>query len=170
MINNYQKLMIVWGILLGVGYGISTSLLANPVGLLVLWTIVIAVGLALQVWWGWPRDTKATLIQLVWIGVILIGAILTYAEMRLGILLGLHGMTSGWFFICSSGMLLTAIIYRLNISYIILFILYGVAGVLVAFSGFGLQVELYLSAVGFFGLCLLDALLEKSAFRTHLAD
>lgn len=165
-INNYQKIIITWGVLLVFGYSVSFSLVSNKLALLVLWTLISAVGLGTQVWLGYANDIKTVLIQLAWVSVVILGIILTYLELSHGIKVGLHGMLSGWFFMCSGVMLFIALLYKFNISYLILFVLYAIVGLIIAFGGFVLQTELYISAVGFGIICLLDALLENTKLRS----
>jgi len=169
-LNNYQKILGTWGIIITIGYIASWPLLSQPMYLLVLWATVAIIGLGVQVWLGFARDIKSIIIQLVWVGIVLLGLVLTYAELRLGIKLGLHGMASGWFFLVSSGMLITSIIYKFNLSYILLCILYAGVGVGIAFGGLDLQVEIYVAAAAFFVLCMLDAFLEKTKLRTGLTE
>lgn len=168
--NNYQKILTTWGVLLGIGYALSWSMLSNQLGLLILWTIVGSIGLGVQVWLGFATDIKTILIQLSWVAVVVFGILLTYLELRYGLKLGLHGMTSGWFFMCSTVMLFTAILYRFNVSYIILCVLYAIAGLVIAFGGFSLQLELYISAIAFLVLCLIDSSLEKTKLRSTLSE
>ena len=165
-LNNYQKILITWGVLLAIGYSISFSLLSNKLALLFLWTIIGVIGLGTQMWLGFVTDIKTILIQLAWIGVVVFGIILTYLELRHGIKIGLHGMSSGWFFMCSGVMLFIALLYKFNISYLILFVLYTIVGLVIAFGGFVLQTELYISAIGFGVICLLDALFENTKLRS----
>lgn len=80
-LNNYQKILITWGVLLFIGYMLSWSLLSNQLALLVLWTIIGSVGLGVQVWLGFATDTKTIFIQLAWIAVVVFGIILTYLEL-----------------------------------------------------------------------------------------
>jgi len=165
-LNNYQKILITWGVLLAIGYCVSFNLLSNKLVLLSIWTFIGAIGLGTQVWLGYAKDTKTILIQLAWISVVVFGIIFTYLELRFGIKIGLHGMSSGWFFMCSGVMLFIALLYRFNISYLILFVLYAIVGLIIAFGGFVLQTELYISAAGFGLICLLDALLENTKLRS----
>lgn len=169
-LNNYQKILITWGVLLFIGYMLSWSLLSNQLALLVLWTIIGSIGLGVQVWLGFATEIKTIFIQLAWIAVVVFGIILTYLELRYGLKLGLHGMTSGWFFICSSAMLFTAVLYRFNLSYILLCVLYAIVGLIIAFGGFNLQIELYISAIAFLIICLIDTALEKSKLRSGLSE
>ncbi len=169
-LNNYQKILITWGILLAIGYVLSWSLLSNQMALLILWTFIGSVGLGTQVWLGFAKDIKSILIQLSWVAVVVFGILLTYLELRYGIKLGLHGMVSGWFFMCSTAMLFTAILYRFNLSYILLCVLYAIVGILIAFGGFNLQIELYISAIAFLVLCILDSALDKTKLRSSLAE
>lgn len=169
-LNNYQKILITWGILLAIGYVLSWSLLSNQMSLLILWTLIGSVGLGTQVWLGFATDFKTILIQLSWVAVVVFGIILTYLELRYGIKLGLHGMVSGWFFMCSTAMFFTAVLYRFNISYILLGVLYAIAGLIIAFGGFNLQIELYISAVAFLALCILDSALDKTKLRSSLTE
>lgn len=169
-LNNYQKILITWGVLLFIGYMLSWSLLSNQLALLVLWTIIGSIGLGVQVWLGFVTEIKTIFIQLAWIAVVVFGIILTYLELRYGLKLGLHGMTSGWFFICSSAMLFTAVLYRFNLSYILLCVLYAIVGLIIAFGGFNLQIELYISAIAFLIICLIDTALEKSKLRSGLSE
>jgi len=169
-LNNYQKILTTWGILLAIGYFLSWSILSNQLGLLILWTFVGSIGLGVQVWLGFATDIKTILIQLSWVAVVVFGIILTYIELRYGLKLGLNGMTSGWFFMCSTVMLFTSILYRLNFSYIILCVLYAIVGLVIAFGGFSLQLELYISAVAFLVLCLIDSALEKTKLRSTLSE
>lgn len=156
--------------MLATGYILSWSILSSQLGLLILWTCIGCIGLGVQVWLGFATDIKTILIQLAWIGVVMFGIILTYLELKYGLKLGLHGMTSGWFFMCSSVMLFTAFLYRFNISYLILFALYVMVGLIIAFGGFSLQVELYISATAFLVLCLTDSALEKTKLRSTLSE
>lgn len=169
-LNNYQKILITWGVLLAIGYFLSWPLLSNQLGLLILWAVISCIGLGVQVWLGYATNVKTELIQLSWVAVVVFGITLTYLELKYGLKLGLHGMTSGWFFLSSSAMLFTAILYRFNLSYIILFILYAIVGLVIAFGGFNLQIELYISGVGFLILCLIDTALEKTKLRSTLSD
>lgn len=169
-LNNYQKILTTWGVLLAVGYGLSWTLMSNQLGLLILWIAIGSIGLGVQVWLGFGTDIKTILIQLSWVLVVVLGIILTYLELRYGIKLGLHGMTSGWFFMCSTAMLFTAILYRFNLSYIGLCVLYAIVGLLIALGGFSLQLELYISAVAFLVLCLIDSALEKTKLRASLSE
>lgn len=169
-LNNYQKILITWGVVLAIGYGLSWSILSNQLSLLILWTIVAGVGLSVQVWLGFATDIKTILIQLSWVAVVVFGIVLTYLELRYGLKLGLHGMTSGWFFMCSTVMLFTAILYKFNLSYIILCVLYATVGLVIAFGGFSLQLELYISAVAFLLLCLIDSSLEKTKLRSKISE
>lgn len=168
--NNYQKILITWGVLLAIGYSLSWSILSNQLALLILWTTIGSIGLGVQVWLGFATDLKTILIQLSWIAVVVFGIIFTYLELRYGLKLGLHGMTSGWFFMCSGAMLFTAVLYRFNLSYIILCILYAIAGLIIAFGGFNLQIELYISAVVFLVICLIDSTLERTKLRSGLSE
>ena len=109
-LNNYQKILITWGVLLAIGYCVSFNLLSNKLALLSIWTFIGAIGLGTQVWLGYAKDTKTILIQLAWISVVVFGIIFTYLELRFGIKIGLHGMSSGWFFMCSGAMLFIALL------------------------------------------------------------
>lgn len=169
-LNNYQKILVTWGVLLAIGYFLSWSILSNQLALLILWTAIGSIGLGVQVWLGFATDVKTILIQLAWVAVVVFGIILTYLELRYGLKLGLHGMISGWFFMCSSAMLFTAVLYRFNLSYIILSILYAIVGLIIAFGGFNLQIELYISAITFLILCFIDAVLEKTKLRSSLSE
>lgn len=168
--NRYQKIMIIWAVLLAFGYLASSIALAAPSILVEIWLFVFIIGLGAQIILGFPKDAKAIFLQIVWFGLILVGAWLTYLEYSNGIKLGIHGMTSGWFFMVAGGMLATAAIYRFNISYLILFALYTVIGLILAYGGFTIPTELIISAIAFFFFFIIDAGLEWSVWRRHLAD
>lgn len=67
-------------------------------------------------------------------------------------------------------MLFTAVLYRFNLSYILLCVLYEIVGLIIAFGGFNLQIELYISAIAFLIICLIDTALEKSKLRSGLSE
>lgn len=168
--NHYQKIMFVWAILLAFGYLASNIALAAPTMLAEIWLLVLIVGLGAQIILGFPKDAKAIFLQIVWFGLILVGTWLTYLEYSSGIKIGIHGMVSGWFFMVAAGMLITSAIYRFNLSYLVLVTLYSIVGLILAYSGFTVPTELILSAVAFFFFCIIDAGLEWSVWRRHLAD
>lgn len=168
--NRYQKIMFVWAILLAFGYLASNIALAAPTMLAEIWLLVLIVGLGAQIILGFPKDAKAIFLQIVWFGLILVGTWLTYLEYSSGIKIGIHGMVSGWFFMVAAGMLITSAIYRFNLSYLVLVTLYSIVGLILAYSGFTVPTELILSAVAFFFFCIIDAGLEWSVWRRHLAD
>lgn len=168
--NRYQKIMFVWAILLAFGYLASNIALAAPTMLAEIWLLVLIVGLGAQIVLGFPKDAKAIFLQIVWFGLILVGTWLTYLEYSSGIKIGIHGMVSGWFFMVAAGMLITSAIYRFNLSYLVLVALYSIVGLILAYSGFTVPTELIISAVAFFFFCIIDAGLEWSVWRRHLAD
>lgn len=168
--NRYQKIMIIWAILLAFGYLASNIALAAPTVLLEIWLVVFVIGLGAQLILGWPRDPRAIIVQILWFGLIIIGGWLTYLEYSTGLVLGVHGMISGWFFMVAAGMLITAGIYRFNISYLILFVLYAIVGLILAYSGLKIGPELIISAIAFFVFLIVDAGMEWSVWRRHIAD
>lgn len=168
--NQYQKIMLIWAVLLAFGYLASNIALAAPSVLVEIWLFVFIIGLGAQIILGFPKDAKAIFLQILWFGLIFIGGWLTYLEYSSGIKIGIHGMISGWFFMVSGGMLITAGIYRFNISYLILFALYALVGLILAYSGFTVPTELIISAIAFFFFIIVDAALEWSVWRRHLAD
>ncbi len=168
--NKYQKIMFIWAVLLAFGYLVSNIALAAPSVLVEIWLFVLIIGLGAQLILGFPRDAKAIFLQIVWFGLIIIGTWLTYLEYSGGIKIGIHGMVSGWFFMVAGGMLVTAAIYRFNISYLILVALYSIMGLILAFGGFNIVTELIVSAIAFFLFVMIDAALEWSVWRRHLAD
>ncbi len=168
--NKYQKIMLIWAILLAFGYLASNIALAAPTILAEIWLFVFVIGLGAQIIMGVPRDAKAIFLQIFWFGLIIIGGWLTYLEYSSGIKIGIHGMTSGWFFMVAGGMLITSAAYRFNISYLILVALYSILGLILAFGGFNITTELIISAIAFFFFIMIDAALEWSVWRRHLAD
>lgn len=168
--NRYQKIQLTWAVLLTFGYLASNLALAAPQLLLEIWVVVFIVGYGTQLILGFPHDRKATVIQLVWICIYIIGAWITYLEYTTGLSLGVHGMVSGWFFMVSAGMLITAAIYRFNVSYLILFLLYLIIGLLLAFGGLKISAEIIISAIAFFVFIIVDVGLEWSIWRQRIAD
>lgn len=168
--NRYQKIQLVWAVLLAFGYLASNITLAAPQFLFEIWVLVFIIGLGTQLIFGFPRDPKAVIIQIVWFGIILIGGWLTYLEYTTGLVLGVHGMISGWFFMVSAGMLITAAIYRFNVSYLILFLLYLIVGMVLAFSNLKITAEITISAIAFFVFLIVDIGLEWSIWRQRIAD
>jgi hypothetical protein len=168
--NRYQKIQIIWAFLILFGYLASYVALAAPQMLLEIWLFVFIVGLGAQLILGFPRDPKAMIIQILWFGIILIGGWLTYLEFTTGLVIGVHGMVSGWFFMIAGGMFITSAIYRFNISYLILVGLYGLVGLLLAYGGFRLPAEIVISAIAFFTFFIVDAGMEWSGWRRHIAD
>lgn len=168
--NRYQKIQLIWALLILFGYLASNFALASPQVLLNIWLFVFIVGLGTQIILGFPKGTKAILIQILWFAIILIGGWLTYLEYTSGVMIGVHGMISGWFFMMATGMFITSAIYRFNVSYLILFALYLVVGLLLAYGGLKLPAEIIISAIAFFVLFIVDTGMEWSGWRRHIAD
>jgi hypothetical protein len=79
-------------------------------------------------------------------------------------------MISGWFFMVATGMFITSAIYRFNISYLVLMVLYILIGLLLAYGGLKMPVETIISGIAFFVLFLVDIGMEWSLWRRHIAD
>ena len=168
--NRYQKVMLVWAVLVLIGYLASSFYMGAPNMLVSIWLLVLLIGLSVQLILGYPKKSKTVIAQIVWFGIILIGSYLTFLEYSSGTVIGIHGMLSGWFFLVALGMLITSAIYRFNISYLILFALYAVVGLILAYSGLKINIEIIISGFVFFILFLVDIGMEWSIWRRHIAD
>lgn len=151
----YQKIMIVWGVLILAGYLTSFYYLDNPTWLLASWVSVIVVGIMVQYLLGGTRGKKNKVIQWAWIAVVLGGSLLTYLEYT-GVFRLLSGSLHGWFYMCASAYMLTGWLEK-KPYYFYLAVFYVAAGL--SLYAFDLDHAILVSGMYFFGLCVLDAYL-----------
>jgi len=175
-LNNYQKTVILWGIICFIGFvgsqfvpflGEINSLFLDLRFSLVLWLFLTAIGLFFQIYWMWYNDISSIGSQISWIVICLGGWALTYFKLYGYILVDLKS-TSMWLGLCAIGMILTAIFYRNNFSYYLLAILYFLSVMLVQFTQ--LPFELVITGLIFLILGFVDAYLEHSIWRKNLAE
>ncbi len=163
-LNNYQKILIIWGILLFIGYLLSTVLFSNPILFFGKWFVIGVVGLIVQFKLGGFKSTSTKWIQALWLVVVLGGIFLNIFEYRGVIPLFGGSPFIGWPLAIAFAYLVIAIIYKLNVSYLILTLLYLVfAAVVFMISNFNLA--LIVSGTFFLVLCVGDAIMEKSDLR-----
>lgn len=168
--SNYQKIMFAWGLVVFVAYICSNIALSAPTLVFNIWLFGIIIGLGVQLLLGFGKDFKTLLLQALWILIVLAAAVLTYIEYIGVVKVGIAGMMSGWFFMCAGGMFITSLIYKFNVSYLILTGLYGIIGLYLAYSTMVIPQKINVSAVAFLVLFIVDAALEYSSWRKNLAD
>lgn len=164
-LNNYQRIMLVWAGLVSVGYVASIWLFESMVAFFAIWFVVGVVGVAVEYKLGGTKDKKAKLSQIVWAIIVLGGIFLNIFERTGTIPLFGDNMFIGWPLACSFGMLVTALIYRLNVSYLILMVGYIGFAVMMYFVVKGFNTSLFVSALLFAALLLVDAGFEGTPFR-----
>jgi hypothetical protein len=175
-INNYQKTVILWGIVSFVGFIFSQILPfmseINPIlGDLRLslfgWLIITATALFFQVKWMWYNNIASVCSQVTWIIIGIGGWVLTYFKLY-GYILLEYKATSLWLALCAIGMVFTAWFYKNNLSYYLLAILYILFAGIIEFSK--IPFELFVTGFIFLGLGFLDAYLEHSKWRKDFAE
>lgn len=168
-LNNYQKILFSWGGLLLLGYLISIYTFTNSVIFFGIWVVLAAIAIAIQIKLGGFGDTKVKLVQALWILIIVVpGIAFNYLEYTHAVPVIGNGF-AGWPATCAVGMVIVAIIYKFNISYLLLAVLYAImAGVVYMLSNF--TTLLIVSGVGFAIICSVDALLEITPLRKSLAS
>lgn len=162
--NNYQKILLAWGILLLTGYLASILVFSKPVIFFSMWLVIGLVGLLVQFKWGGFGASSTRWIQALWVVVILGGILLNIFEYMGTIPLFGGNPFIGWPLAMAFAYAVIAVIYKLNYSYILLSVLYLVfAGVVFMLTNFNLA--LAVSGVLFAVLCGIDAALEGSTLR-----
>ncbi|MCC7289081.1 hypothetical protein IT414_01670 [bacterium] len=155
----YQKIMIVWGVLILAGYLTSFYYLDSPGWLLASWLSVGLVGIMVQYLLGGTRTKTDRWIQWLWISIVVGGSILTYLEYS-GIFRLLTGMLHGWFYMCAGGYVLTGWLEQKKY-YLSVASLYVIAGL--SLYLFDLDHAILASGVYFFVLCVLDTFLSEKS-------
>ena len=167
-LNNYQKILFSWGGLLLLGYLISIYTFSNTVMFFGIWLLIALIAIVIQIKLGGFGDTKTKLIQGLWILIIIIpGLAFNYFEYT-GVAPVIGNGFVGWPATCAVGMVIVAIVYRFNLSYLILAALYAVLAGLVYIMG-DFTTLLIVSGVGFAVTCSIDALMENTGLRKTLA-
>ena len=164
-LNNYQRIMLVWAGLVSVGYVASIWLFDSMIVFFALWFVVGVVGVAVEYKLGGTKDKKARISQIVWAIVVLGGIFLNIFERTGTIPVFGDNMFIGWPLACSFGMLVTAVIYRFNVSYLILTVGYIGFAAMMYFIVKGFNTSLFVSALLFAALFLVDAGFEGMPFR-----
>lgn len=174
--NNYQKTVILWGLICFFGFigsqfgpflGEVNSIFLDLRFSLILWLVLTAIGLFFQVYWMWYNNISSIGSQITWIFIGIVGWVLTYFKLY-GYILSDLKSTSMWLGFSSIGMVLTAIFYRNNFSYYLLALGYFAFGLLIQYTK--MPFELVITGIIFLGLGILDAYLEHSKWRKGLAE
>jgi hypothetical protein len=162
-LNNYQKVLAAWGIILLVGYILSVWLFQNITYFFAMWFALTIIGLLVQFKFGGFKEKSSKWIQGLWIVVILGGIVLNIFEYMGTIPLFGGNPMIGWPLAMIFAYGVIAIIYKLNVSYLLLALLYLVFAGVFMITDFNLG--LIVSGIFFLVLCSVDALLEGSALR-----
>lgn len=162
--NYYQKILLVWGTILLVGYLLSIYVFRQPVVFFAMWFSLGIVGLLFQFKWAGFSAKSTKLIQALWVLVVLGGTFLNIFE-YLGIIPLFGGNPFiGWPLAMVFAYVVIALIYKINYSYVLMAILYAVfAGIVFLVHDF--TTGLIISGALFAILCGLDAALEGSDLR-----
>ncbi len=162
--NYYQKILLIWGTILLVGYLLSIYVYSQPVVFFVMWFLLGIVGLLFQFKWAGLSAKSTKWIQALWVVVVLGGIFLNIFE-YLGIIPLFGGSPFiGWPLAMVFAYMVIALIYKINYSYVLLAILYVIfAGIVFLVHDF--TTGLVVSGVLFAVLCGLDAAFEGSNLR-----
>ena len=159
-INNYQKAVGSWGILIFIGY-IAQNILHKYNLVIIRWSIIIAIALFIQIFLLWNDDRVSFGTQITWIVISIIGGALTYFLWSGSIMTDLK-INVFWFIIVSIGMGVTLILTK-NISYLILLGLYIISAII--FQVFDFDNDLIYAGLIFLILGFVDVFLESSPLR-----
>jgi len=167
-LNNYQKILFTWAISLSLGYFISVITFQNTVSFFAIWAVLITIALVVQLKLGGFGDNKIKLIQALWLLVIVLpGFVFNYFEYK-GLAPVIGNGFVGWPATCAVAMVIIAVIYKFNLSYLLLAGLYSLLA-LVVYMMSGTNTLLIISGLGFGIICSIDALLENTKLRKGLA-
>ena len=154
-INNYQKSVLSWGILIFLGYVFQS--IAHKYNLVILsWTLFIGIALFVQIILLWSNDKVSINTNILWIIISIIGGIITYV-LWAGIITTDFKINVFWFLIVSIGMVGTYVMTRNN-RYIMLCIIYALTAVIFQILNF--DNDLIYVGISFLVLSILDFYLE----------
>lgn len=165
-LNNYQKVILTWGVLVLLGHILSKIFYENKLVLLVVWTVILSTALFVQVALMWTEKQRDYITHCLWLLVGIIGSFLTYVILMRNVFDWIL-VSSMWFFLCAVSMILTAYFQR-NQSYILLAIFYLLTALMFQFL-IGKD-EIILSGIMFLFLSIIDSMLEYSSLRYGIAE
>lgn len=163
-LNSYQKILLLWGVVILIGYLLSIVVFTQPILFFSMWFVLGLAGLIAQFKLAGFGAKSTKWIQGLWIVVVLGGIFLNIFE-YLG-LIPLFGGSPfiGWPLAMVFAYAVIAVMYKLNYSYMLLAVLYlAFAGVVFMISNF--TFGLVVSGILFALLCGIDAAMEGSALR-----
>jgi hypothetical protein len=166
-INRYQIVVVYWGLAMFAGYAAMHFFAKDLAAVLVIWTFAMASALFVQSYLLWNESFRDRAINLVWLAVCLVGAVLTYVVFFKYLPWNLT-INALWFGICALGMAGTALLQKAKLSYFLLAVIYAV--IAIYFQFINIADDLLLAGVFFFLLGILDAALEYTQLRKGLAN
>ncbi len=163
-LSAYQKILFTWAGLLLLGYLASIWLFTHIIVFFAMWFAIGLVGLGIQLKIGGLGSNHVKLIQLLWLIIILGGISLNIFEYTGAIPLFGGNPLIGWPIAIGFGYGVIAVLYRLNLSYILL------AGLCAGFAGLVFVIQdfttgLIVSGVMFAIICSVDGLMENTSIR-----
>ncbi len=165
-INRYQIVVLSWGVLIFLGYFITTKL--NDINQMAyLWGLLISLGCFIQVKFMWFKSMNIQLIHTTWFLHGFVAGVLTYLALtgKITTDINIHVF---WLGLTALGMFTTAFLMK-NSSYIIMGVLYLIPTAFFQIQGYVANDMVIVGAV-FLTLGIVDGLMEYSPMRKRLAN